>query len=109
MYSLNDAERLRSHILAVLDAAIERPELVEQGAMSFVIVGGGTTGVESAGALAEVLASVLPMRYEGLAKASAVHIVDLGHVLLAPFSDRAHAYAAKRMEHDGVIVHLGPT
>ena len=107
MYSVNDAERLRSHVLALLDATIERPDLVEKGALTFVVVGGGATGVESAGALAEVLASVLPLRYEQLANASAVHIVDLGNALLAPFSDRAHAYAEQRMEHDGVVLHLG--
>jgi NADH dehydrogenase len=107
MYSLIDAERLRSHILAILDATIERPELIEQGALNFVIVGGGATGVESAGALAEVLASVLPLNYQPLAEASEVHIIDLGSALLAPFSERAHAYAAKRMSHDGVVVHLG--
>ncbi|MGV1007516.1 MAG: NAD(P)/FAD-dependent oxidoreductase [Dermatophilaceae bacterium] len=107
MYSLDDAERLRSHILAVLESAYERPELIDKGAMTFVIVGGGATGVESAGALAEVLAGVLPERYHRLASSTQVHIVDLGQALLAPFSERAHAYAAKRMEHDGVVLHLG--
>jgi NADH dehydrogenase len=107
LYSLNNAERLRSHLLAVLDAAIERPELVERGALSFVIVGGGATGVETAGALAEVLSSVLPLRYQELADACDVHVVDHGDSLLAPFSERAHAYAAHRMEQDGVTLHLG--
>ncbi len=107
MYSLDDAERLRSHILTVLEAAVEHPDLVEKGALTFVIVGGGATGVESAGAIAELLRDVLPERLQHLSSASAVHVVDLGKALLAPFSDRAHAYAAKRMEHDGVTVHLG--
>lgn len=107
MYSLDDAERLRSHILTVLEAAVEHPDLVEKGALTFVIVGGGATGVESAGAIAELLRDVLPERLQHLSTASAVHVVDLGKALLAPFSDRAHAYAAKRMEHDDVTVHLG--
>ena len=107
MYSLDDAERLRSHILTVLEAAVEHPDLVEKGALTFVIVGGGATGVESAGAIAELLRDVLPERLQHLSTASAVHVVDLGKALLAPFSDRAHAYAAKRMEHDEVTVHLG--
>ena len=107
MYSLDDAERLRSHILTVLEAAVEHPDLAEKGALTFVIVGGGATGVESAGAIAELLRDVLPERLQHLSTASAVHVVDLGKALLAPFSDRAHAYAAKRMEHDDVTVHLG--
>ena len=50
---------------------------------------------------------MLPLHYEQLAEAAKVHIVDLGDVLLAPFSAKAHAYAAKRMEKDGVALHLG--
>ncbi len=62
LYSVNDAERLRGRILEVLDATIERPELIEKGALNFVIVGGGPTGVETAGALAEALRDVVPER-----------------------------------------------
>jgi len=107
LYSLNDAERLRSRILTVLDAAVADPSLVAKGAVNFVIVGGGATGVETAGALAEAVTGVLPTRYPDLAAAAKVHIVDRGDVLLAPFSDKAHAYAARRLERDGVIAHLG--
>jgi NADH dehydrogenase len=107
LYSVNDAERLRAHILGVLDATIDRPELADRGSLNFVIVGGGPTGVETAGALAEVLRDVVPERYRSLATPAKVHLVDLGEVLLAPFSDKAHAYAAKRLEHDGVVLHLG--
>jgi NADH dehydrogenase len=72
-----------------------------------VIVGGGPTGVETAGALAEALRDVVPERYKTLAHPAKVHLVDHGAVLLAPFSDKAHAYAAKRLEDDGVTLHLG--
>jgi NADH dehydrogenase len=50
----------------------------------------------------------MPERYHDLAvRAARVHLVDLGHVLLAPFSDDAHAYAAKALARKGVQVHLG--
>ncbi|MBP2328696.1 NADH dehydrogenase [Kibdelosporangium banguiense] len=107
LYSVNDAERLRAHILDVLDATVDRPKLVDRGSLNFVIVGGGPTGVETAGALAEVLRDVVPDRYRSLAAPAKVHLVDLGDVLLAPFSDKAHTYAAKRLERDGVTLHLG--
>ena len=38
LYSVNDAERLRARILDVLDATVERPELIDQGSLNFVIV-----------------------------------------------------------------------
>jgi NADH:ubiquinone reductase (H+-translocating) len=107
LYSVNDAERLRARILDVLDATVERPELIDQGSLNFVIVGGGPTGVETAGALAEALRDVVPESYQSLTEAAEVHVVDHGEVLLAPFSEKAHAYAAQQLERDGVMLHLG--
>jgi NADH dehydrogenase len=106
LYSVNGAESLGARILNVLDATQERPELIE-GSLNFVIVGGGPTGVETAGTLAEVLRDVVPKRYRSLTEPAKVHLVDHGDVLLAPFSDKAHAYAANRLERDGVQLHLG--
>jgi NADH:ubiquinone reductase (H+-translocating) len=107
LYSVNHAERLRGRILDVLDASVERPELSGQGSLNFVVVGGGPTGVETAGALAEALRDVVPEHYQALANAAKVHLVDHGDVLLAPFSEKAHSYAAERLERDGVVLHLG--
>ena len=76
----------------VLDATVERPELIDQGSLNFVIVGGGPTGVETAGALAEALRDVVPQSYQSLTESAEVHLVDHGKVLLAPFSDKAHAW-----------------
>jgi NADH:ubiquinone reductase (H+-translocating) len=107
LYSLNDAERLRVRILAVLDATAADPELAKRGSLNFVIVGGGPTGVETAGAIAEALRDVVSDHYRSLPKTAEVHLVDLGDVLLAPFSDKAHAYVRNRLERDGVRIHLG--
>ena len=60
LYSLDDAERLRSRLLTVFEDAYRNPELVDQGALNFVIVGAGATGVETAGALADAINRIIP-------------------------------------------------
>src|SRR5215472_17418588 len=50
LYSLQDAERLRSRVLAMLESAHEDQSLIDKGALNFVIVGAGPTGTEMAGA-----------------------------------------------------------
>ena len=108
LYSLDDAKRVRSRVLQLFQDASTKPELVEEGALNFVVVGAGATGVESAGALAELARNVMPHVYENLAIAGArVILVDLGHAVLAPFSDEAHTYAAKQLQRRGVDIRLG--
>jgi NADH dehydrogenase len=108
LYSLLDAERLRSRILEVFDAAARDPRLIDQGALTFVIVGGGATGVEIAGALADFINHVLPAEYHDLAaQETRVHLVDHGNALLAPFSESAHEYAAKVLQRSGVRLQMG--
>src|SRR4051795_7905589 len=78
LYSLDDAERLRSRILAVFEEADRDPDLIAQGALNFVIVGGGPTGVELAGALADLIHQTMTGEYHNLPVTSAqIHIVDL--------------------------------
>ncbi len=108
LYLLDHAAALRARILALFEDADRNPELVEQGALNFVVVGGGPTGVETAGALADMIRDTMAVEYRDLAVTAAqVHIVDLGHTLLGPFSDRAHDYVAKVLQRKGVRLHLG--
>jgi NADH dehydrogenase len=108
LYSLDDAKRLRSRILEVFEAADRDPGRIDQGALTFVVVGGGPTGVELAGALADLIAETMSVEYHDLAVTAAqIHLVDLGHTLLGPFSDRAHDYVAKVLGRKGVRLHLG--
>jgi NADH:ubiquinone reductase (H+-translocating) len=108
LYSLDDAQRLRSRILALFEDADRDPSLLDRGALNFVIVGAGATGTETAGALAEMIRDVMPHEYQDLAVRHAkVILVDLGPTVLGPFSDRAHEYATKVLQRDGVELKLG--
>src|SRR5262249_13521390 len=54
LYTLADAVRLKDHVLERWEAADRKRELVDDGALNMVVVGGGPTGVETAGAMAEL-------------------------------------------------------
>src|SRR5689334_10695644 len=108
LYSLDHAKRLRSRIIAVFEEADRDPSLIGQGALNFVVVGGGATGVELAGSLADLIHETMAAEFHELAvEAAQIHIVDLGHTLLGPFSEHAHDYAAKVLGRKGVRMHLG--
>ena len=93
---------------ALFEQADRDPALVERGALNFVVVGGGPTGVEVAGALADMLAMTMPAEYRDLDTAAAhYHLLDYGDALLKPFSDKAHGYVAKVLTRKGVELRLG--
>jgi NADH dehydrogenase len=108
LYSVADAERLRTRILKVFEDADRDPALIDQGALNFVIVGAGATGTELAGAMADMINETMPVEYHDLAVQKAtICVVDLGHVVLNGFSDRAHEYASKALRERGVELKLG--
>ena len=108
LYSLDDAQQLRSRVIGAFEAADRDPALIDQGALNFVIIGGGPTGVETAGALADMINETMSREFRDLAVSAAqVHIVDLGPTLLAPFSETAHDYVSKVLHRKGVHMHLG--
>ena len=108
LYSLRDAERMRSRILQVFEDADRDPKLIEQGALNFVIVGAGPTGVETAGALADLIRDTMPTEYHDLAtNVAKIFVVDHAKVILGAFSAKAHDYAAKVLQDLGVQLLLG--
>ncbi len=108
LYDAVQARRLRDRILRLFEDADLEPSRIERGALNFVIVGGGATGVETAGALADMINDVLPQRYHDLQVDRArVILADHGDVLLAPFSDHAHTYAADVLRRKRVELLLG--
>ena len=66
MYTLADAVRLKEHLLGRWEAADKDPSLLEDGALNVVVVGGGPTGVESAGAIAELYRGDFARDYPGI-------------------------------------------
>jgi NADH dehydrogenase len=108
LYSLDNATNLRSRILGILEQADRNPDLVQRGALNFVIVGGGPTGVEVAGALADMVRETVPPEYRGIdPQSTRIILVDHGDALLAPFSDKAHKYVAKVLTDRNVELRLG--
>jgi NADH dehydrogenase len=107
LYSLHDAELLRSRILAVLEAADRDQSLIDKGALNFIIVGAGPTGTEMSGCLGDMIHHALKKEYPHLPlNRVGIHLVDAGSVVLNGFSDKAHNYALKMLEDRSVKVHL---
>jgi NADH:ubiquinone reductase (H+-translocating) len=105
LYSVADAERLRLHLQELLQAAVDDPPSREPGSIDIVVVGGGPTGVETTGALAELMLAL--HKSGGLAVPGQITLVDLGDALLGQFSDKAHEYALKKLTEAGAEVRLG--
>ena len=109
LYTLTDARRLRDHILRRLEDVDAHPEGAEaQGGLTFVVVGGGPTGVEVAGALAELLD--VAVKHDGFRfdrSAGRIVLVDALDRLLTPFRESAADYAARTLTDRGVELRLG--
>ena len=108
MKNLVESLNLRSHILRNFEKALNTKDLSEQEAlMSFVIVGGGPTGVELAGALAELKKQVLPSDYPDLdIRRMQIHIVEAADRLLAAMSETSSDKTEKFLKKMGVNVWL---
>jgi NADH dehydrogenase len=108
LYTLNDARTLRDHVLRRLEDADTDPERASNGLLTFVVVGGGPTGVEVAGALAELLD--VAVRHDGFNFArdsGRIILVDGLDRLLTPFKPRGASYASRTLERRGVELKLG--
>jgi NADH:ubiquinone reductase (H+-translocating) len=108
MYTLPHAVRLKNHVLERWEAADRDPSLVEDGAVNVVVVGGGPTGVETAGALAELYRSDFAKDYPDLPQEGArVILVEAGPELFSMFKPKLRDYATKALSDRGVEVLTG--
>jgi len=108
LYSLRDAELLRSRILMLLESVDREPLLIDHGALNFVVVGAGPTGAETAGSLAHLIQTARKDLYNSLEWTKAqVFLVDIGHTVLSGFSKKSQEYATQKLERQGVQIRFG--
>ncbi len=108
MYTLPDAVRLKDHLLERWDAAERDPSLVEDGALNVVVVGGGPTGVETAGAIAELYRANFSSDYPDLPQDEAhVTLVEAGPELFSMFKPKLREYAVHALEQRTVEIRTG--
>lgn len=108
LYDLDDAVRLRNHLLERFEAVDADPSAIDDGALTFVVVGGGPTGVEVAGALVELIDKVLRRDFRHLdLSAARVVLLEMRDELLTPFSPASRRHARETLETRGVEVRTG--
>lgn len=106
--SLDDALEIRRRILlAFEEAEFEADEASRRGKLTFVIVGGGPTGVELAGAIIETATQTLPAEFRNIDTRSArVILVDSGTRLLKAMPEGMGERAQRDLEAMGVELRL---
>jgi NADH dehydrogenase len=108
LYGLRDAIHLRNHVLGRFEAADADGSLIDDGALTFVVVGGGATGVEVAGALIELFSQVLRKDFPHLdVHGARVYLLEMRDELLPPFSPASQRHARQILERRGVDVRTG--
>jgi NADH dehydrogenase len=108
MYTLADAVRLKDHVLKQWEAADKDETLAEDGALHVVVVGGGPTGVESAGALAQLYRDNFSEDYPDIAQEHArITLVEASPQLFGMFHENLREYTKQALEDRGVDVVLG--
>ena len=107
--SLEDALEIRRRVLLAFEAAEREPSAEARTAwLTFVVVGGGATGVELAGALAEIARHTLARDFRRFdPKTARVVLVEGGPRLLTAFPDALAAEAARALRALGVEVRTG--
>ena len=104
LYSVADAERLRLHLQEQARAAAASGSTEDDGTLDVVVVGGGPTGVETTGAVAELMTAwekTGQTPYRGQ-----VTLVDRGGALLGAFEEKAHHYSLKKLTKAGAKIKL---
>jgi NADH dehydrogenase len=104
--TLDDALKIRGRVLRAFEEAEREPDLkVQRRLLTFVIVGGGPTGVELAGALAEISRHALSHDFRHIAPETArVILIEGSKGVLATYPEPLSAFARRALERLGVAV-----
>jgi NADH:quinone reductase (non-electrogenic) len=107
--TLDDALGIRRRLLlAFEEAERERDAARQRFLMTFVIIGGGPTGVELAGALAEIARQALRSEFDAIDPASArILLIEAGPSIMPTFPESLRASARRALERLGVDVREG--
>jgi len=105
--SLEDALEIRRRVLRAFELAEQTRDPAErQALLTFVVVGGGPTGVELAGALAELRRFTLARDFDQIdSREARIILVDRGDRVLSTFPSRLSGHAQRGLERLGVEVH----
>lgn len=106
LYTLDDAIRLSARMLADLD----RADTLTGGErdINVIVVGGGPTGVEIAGALAENIDTAVAAAYsDAFARGITVRLIEMAPSVLGGFTEDSQDYAIQKLRERGVDVRLG--
>jgi NADH dehydrogenase len=106
MKTINDALNLRNYILLNMEKAVRTDDLTEKEKyLNIVISGGGPTGVEISGMLAEMGRNIAAKEYPEIKDlTSHIYLVDAGPVLLGPMSKKSQEEATKVLTNLGVHI-----
>jgi NADH:ubiquinone reductase (H+-translocating) len=107
--TLEDATSIRRRVLLSLERAEREPDPVRRAALlTYVIVGGGPTGVEMAGAIVELVYQNLVGEFRRIdTRQARVLLIEAGPRILPSFASDLSAYAHRALERLGVEVQVG--
>lgn len=106
--TLNDAVEIRNHILALFEqAAWTEDDSLREALTTIVVVGGGPTGLETAGAIYELYNHVLNQEFNQWDMKTRVVLVEMQPFLLASYPQKLQQAALEQLESLGVEVILG--
>lgn len=107
--TLEDATTIRRRILLAFELAERETDPQKRSALlTFVVIGGGPTGVELAGTIAELAKVTMPPDFRNIdTREARVLLIEAGPRVLAGFAEDLSAYAQQSLERIGVEIVLG--
>jgi NADH:ubiquinone reductase (H+-translocating) len=100
-----DAIAIRNHIITVFEKVLHADQQEKQHLLNLVIVGAGPTGVELAGAFAEIKNNVLPKDYPGIDFSQlTIYLIEGSKSTLSSMSKKARKASGRYLAKMGVVI-----